>query len=151
MSSVYFYKYHNFNCGIDGVGFVVNEEIHILSYLDYKNTSHSNENIHYFYKIVFHELIHFIYLKYNDKPLRCLNEGVSLYFAKQYDEVDYSKFTCTLDDLLEERNVDYYNYYLIVKFIFDNYENNEVLNLLKKENAERKLEQIYNRIKEVIS
>lgn len=142
-----FYYYHKFKCDGYGVGFVIEDIIHVLSFNDYINTLHKNEYIEFFYKIINHELIHAIYLIYNANPIRCLNEGLPLYLCNQYDSVDYSKLNITINDIKENKNVDYYNYFLIVNYIFNNFNKEEILKILK--DNEYGIRVIENVLKEV--
>ena len=80
--------------------------------------------------------------------LRCFNEGIALYLGKQYDNIDYEKFNCSLEELITQKNIDYYNYFIIVNYLIKNKDKKYVLELLKNKNfAIKELENIYEDVK----
>lgn len=148
-----FYKVHNFKPDLNGMGFYHNGEIIYLSYNGLAGTNHKNDSYETYINILIHECVHFIHgIITNDKmSLRCLNEGIALYLGKQYNEIDYAKFNCELEDLLNQKNIDYYNYYLLMCFLIDNYEKNYILKILKDSNyAYHELENIVSNLKKNI-
>lgn len=148
-----FYKVHNFKPDLNAMGFYYNGEIIYLSYNGLAGTNHKNDSYETYINILIHECVHFIHgIITNDKmSLRCLNEGIALYLGKQYNEIDYAKFNCELEDLLNQKNIDYYNYYLLMCFLIDNYEKNYILKILKDSNyAYHELENIVSNLKKNI-
>ena len=80
--------------------------------------------------------------------LRCFNEGIALYLGKQYDNIDYEKLNCSLEELITQKNIDYYNYFIIVNYLIKNKDKKYVLELLKNKNfAIKELENIYEDVK----
>jgi len=80
--------------------------------------------------------------------LRCFNEGIAVYLGKQYDNIDYEKFNCSLEELITQKNIDYYNYFIIVNYLIKNKDKKYVLKLLKNKNfAIKELENIYKDVK----
>lgn len=148
-----FYKVHNFKPDLNAMGFYHNGEIIYLSYNGLAGTNHKNDSYETYINILIHECVHFIHgIITNDKmSLRSLNEGIALYLGKQYNEIDYAKFNCELEDLLNQKNIDYYNYYLLMCFLIDNYEKNYILKILKDSNyAYHELENIVSNLKKNI-
>lgn len=132
--------------------------INYLSINDYKNTSHAFDDQDYdkalegFKKTLVHEFVHFVNKVFN-KENKCgfsatyLKEGIAVYLSKQ-KENQILKFNFSLNDLLESdiNKRKYDGYYLVVKYLIDNYDKSVVFNLLKdKEYAERFLQdKLYN-------
>ena len=129
-----FYKVHNFKPDLNAMGFYHNGEIIYLSYNELASTNHKNDSYESYINILIHECVHFVHgIITNDKmSIRCLNEGIAIYLGKQYDEIDYTKFNCKTEDLINQKNIDYYNYYLLMCFLIDNYEKKYVLKLLRE-------------------
>ena len=71
--------------------------------------------------------------------------------VKQYDNIDYEKFNCSLEELITQKNIDYYNYFIIVNYLIKNKDKKYVLELLKNKNfAIKELENIYEDVKKQI-
>ena len=71
-----------------------------------------------------------------------------MYLGKQYDNIDYEKFNCSLEELITQKNIDYYNYFIIVNYLIKNKDKKYVLELLKNKNfAIKELENIYEDVK----
>lgn len=130
-----------------GIGFVKDSIMYCLSFEDYKSTYYKDDTYEDFVKTIIHEFVHFCQTK---KSIRCINEGLACYLSKQYENKDNIVFDCELDDLLNDKMVNYDNYYLIVKYIFDNYDKEYVDRIISdKEFARSEIEKIYYKCKEV--
>ena len=133
--------------------------INYLSINDYKNTTHAFEEKDYdkaldgFYKTLVHEFVHFVNKVFN-KDNKCgfsatyLMEGIAVYLSKQKENESFN-FDFTIDDLLtgDVNRRKYYAYYLIVKYLVENYDENLIFELLKnKEYAENFLkDELYSK------
>ena len=99
--------------------------------------------------VLIHECTHYVHSQYtnNKMSLRCINEGLALFIGRQYSELDYNKFNCKLDSLLNQENIDYYNYYLLFNFIYENYDKETLFKFISdKEYTINNLERIYKDI-----
>lgn len=145
-----FYNAHYFKPQLEGVGFYRNNEITYLTYSEFKNANHQQDTYEDYLNILIHECVHFIHAVCNNNrlSLKCINEGLALFLGKQYTGIDYSKFNCNLDDLINEENIDYYNFYLIFNFIYENYDKKTLFKFINnKEYATNNIKEIYNKIR----
>ena len=121
-------------------GFYTNGKIYFLSFHDYKNTSHSYidseklEAFEDFKKTLLHEFVHYInelfYKKHNcSYTAKYLVEGIAIYLSHQKDEKNI-EFNFTLDMLLD-KNCPYSAYYLITKYLIENYDKSLILELFQ--------------------
>ena len=142
-----FYDIHKFKPDLNSMGFYHDGEITYLSFNELNKTNHKNDSFKSYINILTHECVHFIhgYVTNDKMSLRCFNEGIALYLGKQYDTIDYSKFNCTIEDLISQKNVDYYNYYIIVDYLMKNKEKKYILEILKNKSfAINELKYIYD-------
>ena len=145
-----FYDIHKFKADLNSIGFYHNGKITYLSFSELNKTNHKNDSFESYINILIHECVHFIhgYITDNKMSLRCFNEGIALYLGKQYDNIDYEKFNCSLEELITQKNIDYYNYFIIVNYLIKNKDKKYVLELLKNKNfAIKELENIYEDVK----
>lgn len=121
-------------------GFYSNGRIYFLSFHDYKNTPHSYidseklEAFEDFKKTLVHEFVHYInelfYKKHNcSYTAKYLVEGIAIYLSHQKDNKNV-EFNFTLDMLLD-KNCPYSAYYLITKYLIENYDKSFVLELFQ--------------------
>ena len=117
-----------------------NMEIYCVSFNDYKNTSHCFSDSEYeeylekYEKIILHEYIHYVnklFCKINNcsPSMKYLSEGIAVYLSGQKDNEKVS-FTSSMNDVINCNNC-YNEWYLIVKYIIDNYNQDFFLELLK--------------------
>mgnify|MGYP004563800879 FL=1 len=115
-------------------GFAYNNKyIETLSLSEYKKTkSNENVNIDNLCRLIIHEFIHSCHFKANSNSMyvRWLSEGLATTLSGQYDNID-NKF---IFDATEEEMINgttkYYNYYLMFKYIIDNYGKDYILYLI---------------------
>lgn len=121
-------------------GFYANGRIYFLSFHDYKNTPHSYidseklEALEDFKKTLVHEYVHYINELFIKKhncsyTAKYLVEGIAIYLSHQKDNKDI-EFNFTLDMLLD-KNCPYSAYYLIAKYLIENYDKSFVLELFQ--------------------
>ena len=132
--------------------------IEYVSLHDYKNTAHAfdeskyNEELEYYKKTIVHEFVHFVsglYLdKYNlDHPIHCLSEGLASYLSGQKEGVEET-VNFSLVDLFES-NSNYYSWYVMTKFIIDNYGKDYFIKLYSsKELSYKEIPRLYEEAKE---
>ena len=123
------------------IGFSIKDKIYFLSLRDYKNTPHKDKtDLLAYKKTILHEYIHYIvglYLFENkcSYPLRALNEGIAQYLSHQRD----NNIITLKNDLSEvlDGTTAYSEWYLITKYIIDNYSKDYFLELLKDKTKTR--------------
>ena len=137
------------------------DEIKYVSLYDYKNTSHSydennfDKTLNDYKKNIIHEFVHFVtYLfckKYSlNYPLKYLSEGIAQYLSKQKDDINLN-FDYTLDNILNS-NSNYNGWFLITKYIIENYSHDYFIKLLSnKDYALKETSKLYLEAKEYYS
>ena len=109
--------------------------IELVSLSDYKNTSHKfNTSLIDYQKTVLHEYVHFVnflYCRENgyEYPLKCLQEGLAMVLASPRNK-SIEDFNYSYDDIVNSNNC-YDGWFLLVKYIFDNYDKSYFFSLLK--------------------
>lgn len=117
------------------IGFSLKDKIYFLSLSDYKNTPHKDKiDLLAYKKTILHEYIHYIvglYLFENkcSYPLRALNEGIAQYLSHQRDK-NIITLKHDLSEVLDATTA-YSEWYLITKYIIDNYSKEYFLELLR--------------------
>ncbi len=136
-------------------------QIYYLSLNDYKNTSHAFDKSDYdirlnsYKKTILHEFIHYVnryFCKINNCEFSCkyLAEGIAQYLSNQNDS-NLLQFNYSVDDILNSNNC-YNGWYLVTKYIIENYSQDFFLDLLKdREEAKQFLEMHYKNIKDYYS
>lgn len=108
-----FKLYLGFDCDNNTTGFIEDDSntIIYLDFNDWKYTSHKNESLEDFNKVLVHELVHLVHSNYCDQkyPSNDIWEGIAYYLANQ----------------------SYSDYYIKFKVLIDNKSHEEVLNILK--------------------
>jgi len=132
-----------------------------LSINDYQNTTHAykendfDEALDGFKKTLIHEYVHYINKQFNIKykcytTAKYLREGIATYLSKQKGN-DTIMFNFSIEDLLvtDSNKSCYDGYYLITKFLIENYDKKFILKLFKNDiNAEEFLiDELYNKAK----
>lgn len=124
-------------------------QITYLSLHDFKNTTHSlnnvsfDEAIDYYKKTILHEFVHYVNglfrLKYNcGYPEKYLREGIATYLSGQ-NENAIPNFDFSLDEVLDANNNNYNAYYLLTKYFVENYSKDFVLNIFQSSRQSREL------------
>ena len=117
------------------IGFSLKDKIYFLSLSDYKNTPHKDKiDLLAYKKTILHEYIHYIvglYLFENkcSYPLRALNAGIAQYLSHQRDK-NIITLKHDLSEVLDATTA-YSEWYLITKYIIDNYSKEYFLELLR--------------------
>ena len=120
------------------IGFSCSDKIYFLSLRDYKSTPYKDKtDLLEYKKTILHEYIHYIvglYLLENkcSYPIRALNEGIAQYLSHQRDK-NIITLKHDLSEVLEG-NTAYSEWYLITKYIIDNYSKEYFLELLRNRN-----------------
>lgn len=145
-------KVANWNIGNTYGGNITYVSLH-----DYKNTEHAFKLEDYdkalddYNKTIVHEYVHFVSILYKKKnnigkSLKYLDEGIAQYLSHQRDN-SKSDFHYSLEDILESKSC-YMGYYLMVKYILDNYGKEYYLKLLSDNDyALEETKKIYKQIK----
>ena len=124
--------------GVDNVakwsiGFFHDNNIEYVSLHDYKNTAHAfsedryYEKLDYYKKTIVHEYVHYVAALYRKKhnveySIKYLNEGIATYLSGQKENVEIP-FNFKIEDILESNN-SYDSWYLITKYIIEEYGKN---------------------------
>ena len=131
--------------------------ITFISLKDYKNTSHAyilknyNKALDYYNKAIVHEYVHFVSILYKKKnnikhTTRYLEEGIAQYLSHQKENLKL-EFKYSLEDIYESKS-SYDGFYLMTKYILDNYGKEYFLKLLtNKEYVLEETPKIYEHIK----
>jgi hypothetical protein len=129
-----------------------NENESIICMLSYKErlkiAGHEKSTIYDMQEVLLHEFVHLCHLQFREyKPsVRWFSEGLATVLAKN-TQFDKDTVDCTLEALLNFR-VKYYNYYGMVKYLFENYDHEYILKLAKdKEFLLGETEKIYSESK----
>ena len=135
--------------------------IEYVSFNDYQNTRHKypidkyDEYLEYYKKTIIHEFTHYVLKLYiekynNSNPLKYLNEGIAQYLSGQRDNQKL-KLDFSLDDILNS-NSNYPAWYLMTKYILDNYGRKYFLKLIiDNKLAEEVTPKLYEEAKEYYS
>lgn len=121
------------------VGVYFDNKIEYVSFNDYQNTAHAypeetyEESLEHYKKTIIHEFTHYVLKLYiekhnNDEPLKYLNEGIAQYLSGQRDNQVFD-FNYSLDDILKSQSC-YPAWYLMVKYILEEYSRSYFLKLL---------------------
>ncbi len=124
-------------------------QITYLSLHDFKNTSHKlkdvpfEEAVDYYKKTILHEFVHYVNglfrTKYNcGYPEKYLREGIAVYLSGQNENVTPS-FDFTIEEVLDPNKNNYDAYYLLTKFLVENYNKDFVLNIFQSSRQSREL------------
>lgn len=128
-----------------------------VSLKDYKNTTHKFKPEEYdkaldcYKKTIVHEYVHYVTIQYQiknniDNSLKYLTEGIAQILSHQRDNIKL-EFNYSLEDILESKEC-YLGFYLITKYILDNYGKEYFFKLLSnKELALEETKKIYKNIK----
>ena len=140
------------------IGISHDNKIEYVSLHDYKNTAHAFsedkylEKLDYYKKTILHEYVHFVtglYLKKNncDYPAKFLNEGIATYLSGQKDGIEIP-FKFKIEDILESKS-SYDAWYLLTKYIIEEYGKEYFLELLRdRETAEKEASRLFEETKE---
>lgn len=115
-------------------------QIYYLSLNDYNSTSHAFKKENYeiqlemYKKTILHEYMHYVnrlFCKKNNcsYSIKCLSEGIAQYLSNQKDD-SAIQFNYSLNEILTSNN-GYNGWYLVTKYILENYSHELVLELLK--------------------
>ena len=108
-------------------------EVHVLSYSEYiKTQSHENDTIEDIITLVLHEFTHNCYDSYmfsnkNRKTLMWLHEALATTLSNQRNNLTIS---CSVDDLYNENQIAYHNYYTLGKYLLSNHNKEYILKLI---------------------
>ena len=108
-----------------------NYYIHMLSYKEIiKRKGHDQKQIIDFYKLLIHEFVHVCHENYGTchKVLRWITEGIAIILSNQnYNE---GLIDCNLENLLNNGNNYYNNYYTLLKYAYQKYGENYIKKLV---------------------
>lgn len=136
--------------------------INYLSINDYKNTTHAFTEdslltaVEHYKKTLVHEFVHYINQLFNIQndngwTSKYLREGIAVYLSGQ-KENQHIAFDFTLEELLETDVAKscYNGYYLITKYLVENYDKDVILNLFTSSNQSRRFleQELYNKAKQ---
>lgn len=156
----YFESEWNFNAGTSSRGFYKNGVISYLSINDYKNTTHAFEKDSYlealddYKKTLVHEFIHYVNELFNvinncGPTIKFLREGIAIYLSGQKENKSI-KLSNSLEELLDANKNYYDEYYLLTKYLINNYDKEFVSELFKSNRKAREFlkEELYEKVKE---
>lgn len=109
-----------------------------------KCRGHANDSVENLIQIIVHEFVHICHFEYNNhtSTMTWFMEALATNLAGQNN---CKKLTCTLQEIVTEMPTNYGNYYLLGKYLLENYDKSQVLELAKnKELLEKSTEDIYN-------
>ncbi len=136
------------------IGFSNNNQIKIVSFNDYANIpSHKNDTFELYKKTILHEYVHYVNFLFNqskncDYTEKYLVEGIACFLSKQYDGQKL-ELNSSIENILNENFASYSSYYLLTKYLVENYDKNFVLKLFqnKKQAREFLVTELYNKVK----
>lgn len=123
------------------IGTCSNRIIFYVSLNDYDNTAHKFDKKDYaialenYKKTILHEQVHFVnelFSKQNNSPetIKFLSEGIATYLSGQYENQNVG-FYADADTLLNQNKNPYDQYFLITKYLAENFDKETVLSLFK--------------------
>ena len=119
---------------------------HMLSYKPLiTRKGHTNKQLDDFYKLLVHEFVH---VCHEDKgkirnSLMWIREGIAILLSKQKYEL--KELDCSLEDLLNNNQVSYTNYYTLMNYVLKTYGNEYVKKLVVDSDfGKEETEKIYN-------
>lgn len=123
-----------------------NYYIHMLSYKPLiTRKGHTDKQLDDFYKLLVHEFVH---VCHEDKgkirnSLMWIREGIAILLSKQKYEL--KELDCSLEDLLNNNQVSYTNYYTLMNYVLEKYDNEYVKKIVfDSEFGKEETEKIYN-------
>lgn len=123
--------------------------INIISYRESLNCKgHNNDSLENNLKVIIHEFVHICHFEYNshNKQPIWLAEALATNLSNQYNNIEL-KITAELKDIIEG-TANYKDYYLMGKYLIDNYPKEYILELSKNSNLlEKETPNIYNETK----
>lgn len=142
------------NCSDRGV-------ITYLSLHDYNSTvSHAYKEedypqvLEYYKKTIVHEYVHFVHKIFNKihnriYPAKFLGEGIACYLSKQREGKTLF-LKSSKEKIANDKNTSYDDYYLITKYLVENYSKEYVLEVFQgtRDHAIELLNEIYDKVKE---
>ena len=128
------------------IGFYDDKQITYLSLNDYKNTSHAFKQedygfaLEYYKKTIVHEFVHYVNdlfkIKYGcGHTEKYLSEGLATCLSNQKENTNL-KFDYSLDDILNSRGC-YNGWYLLTKYLIENYDKQFIFSLIKSNRKAR--------------
>ena len=140
------------------VGFAKNNIITYLSIFEYDKTTHAYKKedflkaLDYYKKTLVHEFVHYVNYLFKKKhdcgyTERYLSEGLATCLSGQKDGLDLV-FDETIDDLLTKRDC-YKGYYLVTRYLLNNYSKEVVFEIIKSNRKARELlsQELYDKAK----
>ena len=132
------------------VGFAKNNEITYLSIFEYDKTTHAykpedfQKALDYYKKTLVHEFVHYVNYIFKKKhdcgyTERYLSEGLATCLSGQKDNLKLA-FDMSKDEILSSRDC-YKGYYLVTKYLLNNYDKDFVFELIK---SNRKAREFFN-------
>ena len=106
--------------------------IDLLSFNECKKAKgHNNDKLEYLFSVLIHEFVHVCQFEYNDSTptLTWFNEGLATNLSGQYKNCPYI-ITSSLQDILNAKS-NYNNFYLMGKYLLNNYDKEYTLKLAK--------------------
>ena len=106
--------------------------IDILSYKEFiKCQGHENQTIQDLIKVCIHELVHFVQFDYNNHTyiMTWLSEALATNLSGQYENKEVY-FNTTLDEIIRGKS-NYCNYYLMGKYLLEEYNKEYILKLVR--------------------
>ena len=146
-------KYNKYYKKVDDIpSYVVadggdDKHISVLSFNEYINVEgHQKCTIEDYKKTLVHELVHFYHHKLNKINMIWINEGLAIYLSEQAEKYTSNKLNVQLKT--------YSDYYLVFKYVLENYDKNYILKLIsnvemQKIETPKILKKIENVIKRV--
>lgn len=114
-----------------------------------KCEKHEFDRLNDIFLVGVHEYIHACHSEFKDykETLTYINEGLATLLSNQFKENKNYQINFTKEELLMAKT-NYYNYYLIMKYIIENKSKEYILELIKnKEMQEKELDIIYDEFK----
>ncbi len=129
-----------------------NPEQRTITYLslhDFKNTAHKDilknqaEALKHYKQTIFHEFVHYvndIFVKEHNcsETEKFLEEGIATYLSGQYENKKPC-LTASIEDLLDREKSPYADYFLITKYLIENYSKDYILQIIQSNRKSREL------------
>ena len=110
-------------------GFAKNNLIEVLAYPLYiKTKGHTNATIDNLINTILHEFVHSCHYQINKKNLTWVSEGLATNISGQHENSNFL-LDASLDDI-KTKTVNYSNYYLMFKYLLDNYDKDYIFKVI---------------------
>ena len=129
-----------------------NSKIEVLSLEILKGLKyHEHEKIDNLIALIAHEFVHICHNRFSEEESYVwLWEGLATFLSHQYNKSDFH-FETTLEEMKEEKNTDYREYFTMFYYVYTEYEKEYIFDLLKDfELSKKETPRLYEETKKII-